>query len=130
MARVKAREKDEHQKEVLNAFRHLLKGVTTEDIAFEERLTGDERRDFARFCHETYNNEFFEKIISNLYFPQIMFSIQQAENYEEVTFGRATCNGIQLVRDFFAKYARVYEVEYLKDKDEFDANRSFESVGV
>lgn len=118
------------QQKVLELFREIIGGVKLSDITLPESLEGQDRLDFARFCHETYNNRFFKQVLETLYYPQIMHAGTQAPNYDEVTFNRATGNGIMLVGEMFQKWSNIYDEDYSSDpRPKFDANKSFEASG-
>lgn len=122
--------KTKEQAYVRELFRQLLGGVKLSEIVLPESLTGQDRIDFSRYCHETYNNRFFKQILEALYYPQIMHAGTKASNYDEVSFNRATGNGIMLVGEFFQKWSNVYDEDYTTDSErrKFDPTKSFEPV--
>lgn len=115
-----------YQSKVMDMFREILQGVQLSNIILPESLEGESRRDFAKFCHETYHNPFFGQIIKALYLPSIEFAAKQAPDYDVVSFNRATCNGISLVEELFLKWANIYDVEFSGKEDKFDPNLPFE----
>jgi hypothetical protein len=118
--------KEAYQSKVMDMFREVLQGVQLANIILPESLEGENRRDFAKFCHETYHNPFFGQIIKALYLPSIEFAAKQAPDYDVVSFNRATCNGISLVEEFFLKWANVFDIEFSGKADKFDPNLPFE----
>lgn len=57
-----------------------------------------------------------------------MYAAEKAEDYDHVTFNRASCNGVSLVREMFGRYAKVYEDQYKGQGQPFDPTKSFESL--
>lgn len=124
--------KDQHQSDVLDLFRKIIGGVQLQDVTWADELEGQDRINFLRFCTNVYSDPFFSKVISCLYFPHIMYGVTKAENYEVVTFNRATANGISIVEEFFKKYHLKYKEEFEKNPEQFaeseDANKAFTPV--
>lgn len=121
-------DKEDYQSEVLDIQRKVLKGVVLKDINWPDKLKGQDRVDFLRFCSETVSNQFFDQIFSCLYFPQVMYAANMAENYDVVSFNRATANGISLAKEFFQKYARQFEIEFGNKPETESPHAAFESV--
>jgi hypothetical protein len=123
--------KEDYQRDVLDLSRKILEGVQLRDITWVESLEGQDRINFLVFCTNIVSNPFFEKVFAMLYFPQVEASALRAENYDIVSFHRATANGISLTREFFMKYDRQYKEEFEKDPEKFateeDANKAFTS---
>lgn len=122
-------DKEKHQSAVLDLFRKAVEGVQLEDVAALEKLEGQERLDFLKFCSEVVSSPFFDQIFRSLYWPHILAGTTKAENYDIVTFHRATANGVSLVKEYFQKQARRYAEEFEKDRGSgFQSDKPFESV--
>lgn len=120
--------KEEYQDDVLDLHRKILKGVQLGDIDFVDKLTGNERTEFLKYCSMVASSQWFEKVFSVLYWPHIVEAGSRSENYDIVTFNRATANGIGLTKEFFEKNHRLYNRETGQDKEEFDDRKSFEPL--
>jgi len=118
----------DYKSDILDLQRKILDGVQLKDIDWADKLKGQERINFLKFCAQVVDNQYFEQIISMMYFPQIMAAANRAENYEIVSFHRATANGISLVKEFFQKYARQYEIELEGREEKFDKSKAFEPL--
>ncbi len=112
--------KDEHQQGVQLLLQEQLKGISLDQITELDKLEGKKHRDFCKYAFTTYNNPFFKEIVKSLVYAQVLFSVNYAESYDTVTFGRATVNGVSLMEELFAKYAREYESKYLPPSEKFD----------
>jgi hypothetical protein len=116
--------------EALNTlFREVLKAVPLEDIIFVESLEGDAQRDFLKFCHETYNSQFFAQVVKNLVYTQVMFTAQEAVGAEQYYSGKNMVLGIKVVEDFFQRHANQYE-QLTQPKEEFDPHASFDKPKI
>lgn len=120
--------KQDYQDDSLDLFRKILNGVQLSDIKSFDELSGQDRVDFLRYASTVVSSPWFEKVFSSLYFPHIMHAATQAENYDVVTFNRATGNGVKLVQEFFSKYNRKYINEFESEVEKPDGNKSFNSV--
>jgi hypothetical protein len=115
--------KDEHQKAVQDLLREQLKGIDLSHITEFDKLEGNDHRKFCKYAFTTFNSPFFKEIVKNLVYAQVLFSVNHAANYDETTFGRATVNGVSLMEELFAKYAREYENKYLPPSEKFDKHQ-------
>jgi len=106
-------------------FKDLLKAINFDDILFVESLAGEDRREFFKFCNQVYNNKFFTQIIKNFVHTQVMFTAEEAMSHDQYMFGKAMCQGIKTVEDFFRKYSSAYDAEFTPKDEKFDARKSF-----
>ena len=119
---------EEYQKYTLDLLRKILDGVELNEIDFADHYRGEERLKFLRYCATVVENPFFEVLFSSLYSPHLIYAATKAENYDVVSFNRATANGIEFVKSYFKKYAAQYKEEFEKEEEKFDETRPFESV--
>ncbi len=120
--------KEEYQDDVLDLHRKILKGVQLGDIDFVKNLTGNERTEFLKYCAMVASSQWFEKVFSALYWPHIVEAGSRSENYDIVTFNRATANGIGLAKSFFEDNYKLYNRETGQDNEDFDERKSFEPL--
>ena len=122
-------DKEKYQETVLDLFRSVLNSVQLKDIDFDKKLKGQDRIDFLKYCDYVYTSNYFEIIISNIYYPLILYAAKNAENYDVVTFNRATANGVQLIKDFFSTRSQQYQTEFLEKPEKPTEGKLFEPVG-
>lgn len=120
--------KENLQQKVLELIREILGGITLASIKHAESLEGQERLEFCKYAFFVCRSPHFKTLMESIYYGQVMFTALKASNYDEVSFGRATANGIKLMKEFFEKYANEYETNYLQPKERFDPNKAFASV--
>jgi len=120
--------KEEFQSDVLDLTRKILSGVQLKEIDWADSLKGQARIDFLKYCSIVASHPVFEQIFSMLFYPHIEEAAIRAENYDIVSFHRATANGVSLVREFFVKYSKTYTEEFEKDPEKFDPQKAFEPV--
>lgn len=118
------------QKRIRDLFREIIGGLTLSEVVLPEKLEGQERINFAKYCHETYHSQYFKQILEALYFPQIMHIGTKALDIEEMTFNRATANGIMLVAEMYQKWANIYDEEFSPDQknQKFDPNKQIATI--
>jgi len=122
------REKKE-QKAVRDILREYLNGITLKDVTgFVERMESDEREKFCKFCFDTFTNPYFNMVCDSMRFMQLSFIGRQAANYDEVTFGRATINGVELVGEFYEKYAGEFKEKHSKPEEHVEEHKAFKSI--
>lgn len=104
----------EHYPTVSKAIREWFKGVTI-STDFINEMTHEERLDFCEKSNDVLQNPSFKRTLDYLISQQVDFTVKQAESMEQVLFGRATINGLSLVREQFEIMAALAEEEKLKD---------------
>lgn len=120
-------DKEKHQSAILDLFRKAIEGVQLDGIKTEQ-LEGEQRLEFLKYCSEVASSPYFEQVMKELFVPQIMAAANTAENYDIVTFHRATANGISLVREFFQKQNRRYHEEFEPEENKgFDKTKPFDT---
>jgi hypothetical protein len=111
-------------------FQEILKVVDVSDVKFVEFLEGDERRDFCKFCHETFHSPFYAQVIKCFLWAQVMKTADGAVTHDEFWGGKMMCQGIKTIDDFFLKYAKVYDVEFTGSREKFDPSAPFSKVKI
>jgi hypothetical protein len=113
---------EQRDKNITDLVRELLKGVNldAEDLDKIVNETDEkERNEFLAKVNSVYTNGVVFKIIDNLVKKQIEFSILEAENMEQVSFGRATIYGLTLLKEELERFNALYN-EQVKPKDEYE----------
>ena len=96
--------------------RHLLGSIDLSDIKDEE-MTEAERRDYCAAISAVFPR--IEKDIKKLLYAQLMYSSNQAEDWEKVIFGRGTFNGLAILLESW----RQANSEHLKRTIPEDFNK-------
>ena len=123
---IKKGSQEESDEIVSEYFRKILGLVDISDIKILDKLEGEERRDFCRFCHFTYHSPHFELIFKNFIYAQVMLVSEREIDYRTYINGKMVVNGIAAMRELFKKYANIYDTEFAAGKKEFDPYKSFE----
>lgn len=120
--------KEKYTADIGDLFRRILNGVPLQEIEAFDRLQGDDRRSFLEFAARVKRDPWFEKVFSALYWPHVVHAGEKARTMDEVSFNRATGNGISFVKEFFEKYERRFIEELEKKESGFDSSKPFSSV--
>lgn len=99
---------------------HLLE---TEDELME--LLGDEDSldSFLNEAKKLWDNEALPRILSYIERNQIIHSAREAATLEAINFGRATLNGVSLVREEVERLKTAFDERHAP-KEEFDAHEA------
>lgn len=98
--------------------REQLKGISPDSIKLEE-LAGEELKEFLDGVHLLNGNKTLNKIIEYLITKQVFFTAMEGQNWEQDQFGRATINGLSLLKETLERYDAVY-IENHKKEEAFD----------
>ncbi len=113
----KTKETEEFVKNQTELLREQLGGVKLSDKL--DDLSGEELKEFLSNAHLLKNNKTLTRTIDDLITKQKDFTALEALNMEQVIFGRATINGLSLLRDALEKYNAIY-LEQTKREESFD----------
>jgi len=102
---------------IADFIRDKYKGIKFVSSDIFDGMTEAEIKDFKAECSTIFSKKCFSKVLDNLINEQVNFSIRQAQNMEQVNFGRATVNGIELVRDVFAEFDSETKKENSKPEE-------------
>lgn len=108
------------------AYREQMKGFNGTELNSYSDLeeiydTEDGLEAFMANVKSLSDNPALDAIINLLKRNQLQFTALESENLEQVNFGRATVNGLQLFREEVDRLVGVYK-EMHKHEDEFDPN--------
>lgn len=79
------------------------------DIFSDAKLVGVEEKDFLADCKTLSNNRALPIILNYVIRNQIVFSARAVQNFNQVLFGGATINGVELVREEIERMAAIFE---------------------
>lgn len=105
--------------DTLTLLKHQLGSVDLKDLP-EAEMSETERKAYCSSISGIYPR--LEKDMDKLLHSQLMFISNNAENWEQVIFGRGTFNGIFLLRDMWKK-AHEEHINNMKPEEEFDKNK-------
>lgn len=106
--------------------REILGGVKLEDVVFLDKLRGEERQNFLKYCYGVVNNPYFQQLGEYLSLIQLQKSVEVIEN-EKTNLIKATLNGISLWGEVLSKYAKEWEV-VTKPLEKFEPHQAFTPV--
>lgn len=93
------------------------KRMLYDDSDYEENEKGELTDDFLSHVHDLDENPALDMIIMLLKREQVMFTALEAENIEQVNFGRATINGLQLIREETDRLVGIYNQRHAGEGD-------------
>lgn len=107
---------------LIDAVRYQLEGIT---ISHEVKgslldgMTTEQETDFCEKASDVLKNPTFLTTVHHLIAQQVDYTVKRASNMDEVLFGRATINGLSLLKEQFeALTARAEELR--KVEEQFD----------
>lgn len=118
----------ENRENVTKLFHEILHVVDINDVKIIEKLEGEDRRNFARFCHELFHNQFFHLIIENFVHAQVMLTAERDWTSVGYDNGKFIVSGAYMVRELIQKFSNIYDTEFKPATDNFDAYKSFEPL--
>jgi hypothetical protein len=118
-----------NNEEVVKLYREFLKLVDPYDANITRDLEGEELKDFYKYCHETFHNPFFGKIINGFIMEQCLKTANQGLTPEQQTNGKLSINGIMTLENFFARAANEYDKLTAKG-EEFDPQKAFNPAKI
>ena len=104
--------------------RHLLGSIDLSDV--DEEMNESERKEYVAAISAVFPR--LEKDIKKFLYQQLMYSSNQAENWEQVIFGRGTFNGLSLLLEYW-KTINQEQLEKSIPKQQFDANVPIGEIG-
>ena len=106
---------------VVNLIREQLKGITVNFNSGEENIengmTENEKKELYSQAAILNKNKAFQAVISHLINVQGNYSMKEAEIMEHVAFGRATINGLSLMREEIARLTSLHNDSLIKEED-------------
>ncbi len=111
-------------------YREFLKVIDPAELKIAENLSGDELRDFCKFCNEVFTNPFFDKIVKGFIFASVMLTAERGITAEHYLNSKFTINGVKAMEEYFARYSSIYERDYLSPQEAFDPQASFTKARV
>lgn len=99
-----------------------LRGVTL-DLSFLDGMTPEQERAICEEAVTALKNPALTKAIQYLISQQVDYTVKRAESMDHVLFGRATINGISLLKEQLEAMAARAE-ELRKGAEEFDEHKA------
>jgi len=96
--------------------RHLLGSIDLADVEEEKEMSENERKDYCATISAVFPR--LEKDIKKFLHAQLMFSANQAEDWEKVVFGRGTFNGIDILYQHWKQAHMEHTAKGQKDEPE------------
>lgn len=117
------RDYDHYQIELI---RENMKGITSKLL--EQKLAGDlepqERQELYKFAFQLQTSPFWLTLLKEVVTSQMDLTTMKAENYDIVTFGRATINGVLLLDELLTKFVKHYNANEPPEEEEEEPNSS------
>ena len=108
----------------LDLMRHLLGSIDLSDIKDEE-MNESERKEYIAVISGVFPR--LEKDIKKFLYAQLMFSSNNAENWEQVIFGRGAFNGMDLLLNHWKKAYNEQMGEQVPD-EKVDENNPISEI--
>ncbi len=96
----------------LEAMRHLLASIDLSDVGDEE-MTPDERKEYNAAISAVFPR--LEKDIKRFLHAQLMFVSNNAQDMNQISFGRGTFNGMDLLLNHWKKAHEEHTVKEPKE---------------
>ena len=106
----------------VDLLRVILKSIVLDFLktgGIEEDLTEKEKKELYANAELIRTNPAFEKVAEYLINAQGNYTVKEALNMEQVSFGRATINGISLVKEEIERLSNIYRAEN-QSEEKFD----------
>ena len=106
----------EDELDTLTLLKHQLGSIDLKDLEMGD-MSESERKEYVASINAIYPR--LEKDTKKMLHEQLMFMSTEAENWDQIIFGRGTFNGIDLLLNHWKKASNEHE-ERLKPEDKFD----------
>jgi hypothetical protein len=103
--------------DLTDLIREKFKGISKVD--FYGNMDENDKRAFEEQSMQLHKNKALNLILDELVASQIEYLAKEAQTMQEVSFGRATINGLELLREKIAQLNAEYE-QHLKRTQVFD----------
>jgi|SRR6185503_1776370 len=110
-------------------YREHLRLVNPADPEISKDFEGDELRNFYKFCHTTFHNPFFGKIVNGFILEQCIKTAKDGMTEDHYKNGRLSIIGIKLLEEFFGKAAAEFD-KLNQPEEPFDSGASFSQAKV
>lgn len=101
--------------DIVELNRHQLGGVSHSELHYD--LDEVSLKQMASYCYGLRDDRNFKRITDTIIEAQIDFIAKQATSLELVAFGRATINGVSLVRDEIERLASIHEEQTTRNNE-------------
>ncbi len=101
--------------------REQLKGITINFLGGEENMENEmeenEKKELYWNAENLFSNKAFNQITEHLVSVQGNYCVKEARTIDEVAFGRATINGLVLMREEVERLSNLYRESVKRDED-------------
>jgi hypothetical protein len=118
-----------NEENIVALYREHLKLVNSESVDLIKDLEGEELSRFYKFCHETFHNPFFGRILNGFILEQCLKTGKDGVTEEHYKNGRLSVAGMKMLEDFYARAALEYDKMTAKQED-FDPSASFSPAKI
>ena len=118
-----------NEESIVGLYREHLRLVKPEDVELIKDLQGDDLTSFYKFCHQTFHNPFFGRILNGFILEQCLKTGQSGMTEEQYKNGRLSIAGMKTLEEFYARAALQYDRLTAKEED-FDPAKAFNPAKV
>ena len=118
-----------NEESIVGLYREHLRLVKPEDVELIKDLQGDDLTSFYKFCHQTFHNPFFGRILNGFILEQCLKTGQSGMTEEQYKNGRLSIAGMKTLEEFYARAALQYDRLTAK-AEKFDPSASFSPAKV
>src|ERR1035441_7379616 len=118
-----------NEENIVALYREHLRLVKPEDVELIKDLEGEELASFLKFCHQTFHNPFFGRILNGFILEQCLKTGQSGTTEEHYKNGRLSIAGMKTLEEFYARAALEYDRLTAKEED-FDSAKAFSPAKV
>ena len=118
-----------NEESIVGLYREHLRLVKPEDVNLIKDLDGDDLTNFYKFCHQTFHNPFFGRILNGFILEQCLKTGQSGMTEEQYKNGRLSIAGMKTLEEFYARAALQYDRLTAKEED-FDPAKAFNPAKV
>lgn len=114
---------------IVSLYRELTRTLDPKDLKAADDLQGDDLKNFRKFCHTTFNNPYFDRIIKGFIFAQCMLTAEKGITADHYWNGKLTVNGVKALEEYIARQASLFE-QMMQQEPGFDPQASFSPAKV
>ena len=118
-----------NEESIVGLYREHLRLVKPEDTDLIKDLQGDDLVNFYKFCHETFHNPFFGRILNGFILEQCLKTGQSGMTEDHYKNGRLSIAGMKTLEEFYSRAASQYDRLTAKE-EAFDPQKAFNQAKV
>jgi len=94
----------------------LYDSVDTAPDVLEQYDSEDSEEVFLSKIRDLYNNPTFNAVLNYLVRNQLIYTAKEARDFNEISFGRATINGLILFKDEVERLKAIYDERHIHEE--------------